>query len=116
MAGYFISLLGKEHQTALPKVAVDATLASIIACRNGDHAFITGIAVIIYALIAVAGSEQDNASLPVADLGGGIINREPGRSRKRHVSVMEGIVGIYHSPSSGPQLHEITSAPFLAAQ
>ncbi len=108
-------LLGKAHQTAGPKSLIGALGAAIVAGRDGDHVRVAGVAVVADAFVAIAGGEEHQHPLPFRPLLTAKSIARRVESGSGTIWLWVGSAGSNQSPSGGPQLHEITSAPFCAA-
>ena len=106
----------KGAPDGVAEIAVGRLLAPVIAGGDGDDFLVAGIAVVVDALVAVAGGETDHAAFTVAAL----VSRNPSPDECCRAGARPGCgAGRWRrdqSPSVGPQLHEMTSAPFCAAQ
>src|SRR5262249_28567915 len=73
-------------------VAVHAAPGGVVARPHGDHTGVAGVAVVVDALVAVAGGEADHAALAAAPVAGGVIDGQARAVGQRRVLAVDGVL------------------------
>ena len=93
---------GEGAPDGLAEVAVDAALAAVVAGGHGDHLLVAGVAVVVDALVAVAGREQDRRSPCRRGRGDGVVDRQPGAAGIGGTAGVPRVVRVEPAPSRRP--------------
>ena len=97
-------------------VAINAAFRLVVAGCYDNGIFARGVSVEGYIFVAIARRPNDNTAFATASVLGGVFYCEACAIGQAEKGLVEGVAGVFPIAVGGSQLHDIMSAPLLAAQ
>src|SRR6476661_1742691 len=97
-------------------VAVGAAPRRVVAGGDRDDLVVAGVAVVLDALVAVAGGPGDHAAASMPSPGDGVVDGQTGAVGQRHLLLVDRVVGVPPgavdgSPAAGDDVGAVVGGP-----